>query len=58
MRQELLNLHGVVAADVSYDEKLATVSYLAEQVTLEQMVEAINATGFSASLLEPDADNE
>lgn len=51
MRQELLNLDGVVAADVSYDEKLATVSYLAERVTPEQMVEAINATGFSASLL-------
>ncbi len=45
-------------AEVSYDAKLAQVRYVADQVTPEQMVEAIVATGFGASLIEANSDDE
>ncbi len=52
-------MEGVVAAAVSYDDKLATVRYAPDQVTTQQMIEAIDATGFSATLRDSDAaDNE
>jgi len=52
-------MEGVVAAEVSYDERLATVRYEPEQVTTQQMIEAVDATGFSATLREANpTDNE
>lgn len=56
MRQELVGLEGVVAAEVSYDDKLAKIRYLPERVTPQQMVTAIDATGFDASLIEAGSD--
>lgn len=43
-------LDGVVHADVSLEEKTATVQYDPNKVTPEQMIEAINKIGFRASL--------
>lgn len=58
MRQELTGIEGVVEAEVSYDAKLAQVRYVADQVTPEQMVEAIVTTGFGASLIEANSGDE
>jgi len=46
----------VVQADVSFEEKTATVQYDPQKVTPEQMIAAINGIGFRASLQEPRAD--
>ena len=52
-------MEGVVAAEVSYDDKLATVRYEPDRVTTQQMIEAVDATGFSATLRDSDpTDNE
>jgi Cu/Ag efflux protein CusF len=51
----LERLDGVVRADVSFEEKAATVQYNPAKVTPEQMIEAINSIGFRASLWEPSA---
>ena len=48
-----MNIEGVVAATVSYDDKLATIRYLSDQVTTQQMITAVDATGFSATLRLP-----
>ncbi len=47
-------MEGVVAAVVSYDDKIATVRYDPDQVTTQQMIEAVDATGFSATLRDSD----
>jgi len=52
VRQELVSLEGVVSADVSYDERLAKVSYDPDVVTPGRMVATIDATGFDASLIQ------
>ena len=52
MSQELKSIAGVVEADVLFDDKLAKVRYRADQVSPEQMVEAVNATGFEAEVIE------
>lgn len=52
----MVGLEGVVAAEVSYDDKLAKIRYLPERVTPQQMVTAIDATGFDASLIEAGSD--
>ena len=49
-------MEGIVAAEVSYDDKIAKIRYVADEVTTQQMIEAIDATGFSAVLLEADND--
>ena len=41
----LKRLDGVHDAKISYEKKSATVSYDPQQVTPEQMAEAVNATG-------------
>lgn len=46
----------MVHADVSLEEKSATVQYDPSQVTPEQMIAAVNGIGFRASLQEPRAD--
>jgi Cu/Ag efflux protein CusF len=52
----LEGLDGVVAAEVSFEEKAATVQYDPAKVTPEQMIAAINTIGFRASRWEPPAD--
>lgn len=51
-------MEGIVAAEVSYDDKIAKIRYVADKVTTQQMIEAIDATGFSATLLEAKTDNK
>jgi|TARA_B100000745_G_scaffold165004_1_gene107946 Cu+-exporting ATPase len=43
-------VHGVTDAEVSYDTERAKVHYDPNTVTLEQLVQAVNNTGFRASL--------
>jgi Cu/Ag efflux protein CusF len=52
----LERLEGVVQAEVSLEEKTATVQYDPSRVTPEQMIAAVNGIGFRASLQEPPAD--
>jgi Cu/Ag efflux protein CusF len=52
----LEGLDGVVNAEVSFEEKAATVEYDPAKVTPEQMMAAINTIGFRASRWEPSAD--
>jgi Cu/Ag efflux protein CusF len=52
----LERLDGVVQAEVSFEEKAATVQYDPSKVTPEQMISAVNGIGFRASLQEPRAD--
>lgn len=49
-----MNLNGVVMADVSYDDKRADVRYVADLVDPAAMVQAIDAVGFSAMLMESE----
>jgi Cu/Ag efflux protein CusF len=51
----LEGLDGVVNAEVSFEEKAATVEYDPAKVTPEQMMAAINTIGFRASRWEPPA---
>ncbi len=44
----LRNLDGVEQVDVSYEERKAMVVYDPEKVSPEQLVEAVNKTGFHA----------
>ncbi len=46
----------MVHAEVSFEEKTATVQYDPGQVTPEQMIAAVNNIGFRASLQESPAD--
>ena len=50
MRQTLKALHGVTDVKVSYDTERAKVHYDPNAVTPEQLVQAVNNTGFQASL--------
>jgi Cu/Ag efflux protein CusF len=52
----LEGLDGVVHAEVSFEEKSATVQYDPAKVTPEQMIAAINTIGFRASRWGPPAD--
>ena len=48
VRKALTSLEGVKKADVSVEQKKATVVYEDSQVTEKQLREAINKTGFKA----------
>jgi copper ion binding protein len=50
VRQALLKREGVKSADVSLEKKQAIVKYDPAKVTPEQLVEAINQTGYKAKL--------
>jgi len=52
----LERLEAVVQAEVSLEEKTATVQYDPSKVTPEQMIAAVNGIGFRASLQAPRAD--
>ena len=43
---------GVVSADVSYEEEQAVIRYRPETTNTAEMIAAIDATGFTASLSE------
>ena len=53
VRHALRELDGVVAADVSFDDRRADVQYRPSLVTPESLVAAIDRIGFQASVLEP-----
>lgn len=48
-------LDGVMQAEVSFEDKAATVHYHPQRVTPAQMIAAIQTIGFRASLWEPPA---
>ena len=52
MSQGLKAVAGVVDAEVSYDDQRAEVQYRPGIVTPEELVEAVEATGFGAALLD------
>ena len=54
MRRALLQVDGVVAATVSYDDKRADVEYRPDVVAPEALVKAIDEIGFEASVMEPE----
>lgn len=58
MRQALLALDGVVAADVSFDDKRAEVRYRPELVTPEQLADAVSEAGFPAEVDNGRKENE
>ena len=53
VRHALREVDGVVAAQVSYDDKRADVRYSPQLVTPESLVAAIDDIGFEASVMEP-----
>ena len=55
VRHALRELEGVVAAEVSYDDKRADVRYRTGLVTPESLVAAIDRIGFEASVRQPAA---
>lgn len=57
MRQALRDVDGVVDAEVFYDEKRADVRYRADRVQPSAMVSAIDSVGFSATVIDDDADS-
>ena len=50
VKKALEGLKGVNRANVSFREKEAIVSFEAQQVTVEQMIDAVTRAGFQASL--------
>ncbi len=50
VENSLKKLDGVQAAKASIPKKSVTVSYDPQQVQLEQLVEAVNATGYRAQM--------
>ena len=55
VRHALREVDGVVAAEVSYDDKRADVRYRPGLVTPESLVAAIDRIGFEASVMQPAA---
>lgn len=51
MSQALKGVEGVTEADVSFDDERADVEYDPEAVTPQKLVDAVNQTGFQATLL-------
>lgn len=47
-----MRVDGVVAAEVSYDDKRADVQYRPDRVAPDLLVKAINDIGFEASVME------
>jgi copper chaperone CopZ len=50
VKRALEGLKGVQRADVSFHDKEARVMFEPTQVTVEQLIEAVNRSGFRASL--------
>lgn len=51
VKAALSRLHGVKRVDVRYEERKARVVYDPEKVTPQQLVEAVNNSGYRAELL-------
>ena len=58
MSQALEAVHGVVDATVSFDDARADVTYDPAAVSPQRLVEAINKTGFVASLPKDAAERD
>ena len=56
IKMEVKKLKGIVAADADHKEGTATVTFVKDKVSVKQIVEAINKTGFKASAPEQDGD--
>lgn len=54
MSQALKDVKGVTEAEVSFDDKRADIKYDPETVTPQKLVEAVNETGFQATLLDDE----
>lgn len=54
VKRALEGLKGVHRADVSFRDKEARVAFEPTQVTVEQLIEAVNRSGFRASLKRGD----
>ena len=52
VRQALMSLHGVTAAEVSFDDKRAIVRYRPAAVNAADMVRAVQESGFTARVIE------
>ena len=50
VKRALEGLKGVQRADVSFRDKEARVSFEPTQVSVDQLIEAVNRSGFRASL--------
>ncbi len=50
-----MSVEGVIAAEVSYDDKRADVQYRPDLVEPDVLVNAINEIGFQASVIERQA---
>ena len=55
MRRALMSVDGVVAAEVSYDDKRADVQYRPNLVAPDVLVKAVNDIGFEASVMDGQA---
>ena len=55
VKRALEGLKGVTRADVSFGDKQARVTFDPDQVSVEQLIDAVNKAGFHAALkgLEP-----
>jgi copper chaperone CopZ len=54
VKRALEGLKGVQRADVSFRDKEARVTFEPTQVTVDQLIEAVNRSGFRASLKRGD----
>ncbi len=54
VKRALEGLKGVRRADVSFRDKEARVTFEPTQVTVNQLIEAVNRSGFRASLKRED----
>jgi len=54
VKRALEGLKGVQRADVSFRDKEARVTFESTQVTVDQLIETVNRSGFRASLKRGD----
>jgi len=54
IKMEVKKLEGIVAANADHKEGTATVTFVEEKVSVEQIMAAINKTGFKASAPEQE----
>jgi copper chaperone CopZ len=50
IKEEVRKLEGIVSVAADYEKGTATIEYIKGKVTVEQIVAAINRTGFKASM--------
>lgn len=57
MRQALVDVDGVVAAEVSYDDARARVRYRPDVVEPEVFMDAVTEAGFDTTRIDDDGGN-